>query len=121
MTKKCFILLLAAMTLLPSFSVQVQADPLDLSVGYVNPHNGDKESHRSPFFIPEVDIDGYTLSFITPCDGCTLQLVDEYGIVVYTTVIPNGATNLVLPSYLSGEYEIQIVQGDFYFYGYIIL
>lgn len=108
------------MALLP-FSVSMQAEPLDLSVGYVDPNNGENETHRSPLFIPEVDIDGYTLSFITPCDGCTLQLVDEDGIVLFTTVIPNGTTNLVLPSLLSGEYEIQIVQGDFYFYGYIIL
>lgn len=117
--KKLFYLMM--MALLPSFSVQVQADPVDLNLGYVDPEIGKSGQQRSPIAIPEVDIDDYTLSFITPCDGCTLQLVDEDGIVVYTTVIPNGATNLVLPSYLSGEYEIQIVRGNFYFYGYIIL
>lgn len=121
MAKKYFILLLAAMALLPSFSVQVQADPVDLNLGYVDPEIGKSGQQRSPIAIPEVDIDDYTLSFITPCDGCTLQLVDEDGFIVYTTVIPNGTTNLVLPSYLSGDYEIQIVRGNFYFYGYINL
>ena len=109
------------MALLPSFSVQVQADPVDLNVGYTDPYDEFNNAQRGPIHVPNIDINDHTLSFITPCDGCTLQLVDEDGIVLFTTVIPNGATNLVLPSYLSGEYEIQIVRGNFYFYGYIIL
>ena len=41
--------------------------------------------------------------------------------VVYSTVIPTNTTNLVIPSTLSGEYEIQIIQGNICFYGYIEL
>ena len=41
--------------------------------------------------------------------------------VVYSTVIPINTTNLVIPSTLSGEYEIQIIQGNIYFYGFIYL
>lgn len=121
MKQRKLLYLMMAIALLPFFSVSTQAMSLDLNVGYVDPNNGEPEIQRSPVSIPEVDIDGYTLSFITPCIGCTLQLVDENGIVVYTTAIPNGATNLVLPSYLSGEFEIQIVQGYLYFYGFILL
>ena len=79
------------------------------------------DDKRSPILIPNVDIDGYTLTFYTPCNGCVLRLIDENDVVVYSTVIPTGATSLVLPSYLSGDYEIQIVRGNFYFYGYISL
>lgn len=41
--------------------------------------------------------------------------------VVYSTVIPINTTNLVIPSTLSGEYEIQIIQGNTCFDGYIEL
>ncbi len=41
--------------------------------------------------------------------------------VVYSTVIATGTTSLVIPSTLSGEYEIQIIQGNISFYGYIEL
>lgn len=103
--------------------VNAYADPTDilLQVEYDDPDYGNDGQQRGPVLIPDVCIDDYTLIFNTPCDGCTLRLLDEDGYVVYTTVILNGTTNLVLPSYLSGEYEIQIIQGNLYFYGYIVL
>ena len=81
--------------------------------GYVDPKDGNDGQQKSPILIPNVDIDGYTLTFYTPCDGCVLRLIDENDVVVYSTVIPTGTTSLVLPSYLSGDYEIQIVRGVF--------
>ena len=51
------------------------------------------------------------------CLGCTLRLVDENDNVVYTTVI-SGDT-LVLPSTLNGEYELQILFDDCYFFGFV--
>ena len=41
--------------------------------------------------------------------------------VVYSKVIPINTANLVIPSTLSGEYEIQIIQGNISFYGFIEL
>ena len=104
-------------------SVSVYADPTDilLQVNYEDPDYGNDGQHRGPVLIPEVGLDGYSLIFNTPCDGYTLRLLDENGAVVYSTVIPTGTISLVLPSYLSGEYEIQIIQGNLYFYGYIVL
>jgi hypothetical protein len=43
------------------------------------------------------------------------------GDVEYVTVIPTGTTTSVLPSYLSGEYQLQIKQGNYCFSGYINL
>jgi len=71
--------------------------------------------------VPSISLEGYTLSFYTPCDGCTLRLLDANDNVVFSTVIPTNTTNLVLPSTLSGEYEIQIIQGNICFYGLIFL
>ena len=118
--KKRLLLLLLMMTLMP-LSYHVMAQTINFKVGYVDPQNPFEEDHRSPVLIPEVEIEGYTLFFITPCDGCTLRLLDENDTVVYSTVIPTGTTSLVLPSYLSGEFEIQIIQGTLCFWGYVEL
>ena len=109
------------LALLPLSNLHVMAQSIDFGVGYEDPHNPFGDDPRSPILIPEVDIDGYTLIFYTPCDGCVLRLINENDVVVYSTVIPTGANSLVLPSYLSGNYEIQIVRGIFYFGGYINL
>ena len=124
MVKKRILLFLMIMALLPLSSVRVSAedpDDIDLEAGYVDPENGQNDYPRTPILIPHVGIDGYTLTFYTPCDGCILRLIDENDTVVYTTVIPVGATTLVLPSYLSGEYKIEIIQRIYCFWGYIEL
>ena len=112
------------MALLPLSSVNVSAqnpDDIDLEFGFNDPSLGDNDYPQTPILIPHVGIDGYTLTFYTPCDGCTLRLSDENNNVVYTTVIPVGTTTLVLPSYLFGEYKIEIIQGIYCFWGYIEL
>lgn len=99
----------------------VYADPsdIDLEFGYVDPNNQNPDQHRTLPAIPEVSIDGYTLSFISPCNGYTLRLLDENDNVVYSTVIVSST--LVLPSTLSGDYRIEIISGNYCFWGYIYL
>lgn len=97
------------------------ADWIDFSLSYVDPHSTDPGPNRGPVLVPEVSIDGYTLLFGTPCDGSVLRLLDEDGYVVYSTVIPTGTTTLPLPTTLSGDYELQIIQGGWCFYGWIEL
>ena len=106
---------------LPSVNTYAFPFGIDLHVGYIDPDLGNDGNNKSPVPVPEISIDGYTIVFFTPCDGFTLRLLDENDNVVYSTIIPTGATSLVLPSSLSGDYEIQIVQGNLYFYGYINL
>ncbi len=103
-------------------SVNVSADPtvVPLQVGYEDPFTEQGGPHRGPV-VPEVSIDSYTLFFITPCDGCLLRIINEDGCIEYSTVIPSGTTSLVLPSYLSGDYELQIISGSYIFYGWINL
>ena len=119
--KKRFLFFVLTLALLPMSNVTVMAIPINFNVGYENPQNPLDDDKRSLTLVPEVEIEDYTLTFYTPCDGCVLRLLDENDIVVYSTIIPIGTTELVLPSYLSGDYEIQIVQGNLYFWGYIIL
>ena len=94
--------------------IPLQVTDIDPTIEHENPHKG-------PVVIPSVSIDDHTLYFGTPCDGYTLNVVDSNDVVVYTTVIPVGATSLVLPSTLSGEDELQIIQGNYCFYGPITL
>ena len=84
-------------------------------MAYNDPTTNQGQPHRGPVLAPEVSIEDYTLTLDDSCLGCTLRLVDENDNVVYTTII-NGDT-LVLPSTLSGEYELQILFDDCYFYG----
>ena len=97
------------------------AVPVPLGTGYNDPTEGQGEPHRGPVVVPEVSIDGYELSFDTPCLGFTLQLVDENDNVVYSTIV--NSSTLMLPSTLSGEYEILLIPNtgsSIYFYGFIM-
>ena len=111
---------MALMTaMLSSFSVRVLADPVDLNLGYTDPTYGESGQQRGPVIIPEVDLEASTLSFITPCDGCTLRLLDENDNVVLNTLI--SSSTIVLPSTLFGDYRIEIISGNYCFWGFVNL
>ena len=80
-----------------------------------------KPIKRSPVKAPTLSLDDHTLYFITSCDGCTLQLLNEAGDVEYSIVIPENTSTITLPSSFSGEYELQIVRGQYCFFGLIEL
>lgn len=105
----------------PVFAEVSNSEPVPLEVGYIDPTTQHGGLHKSPVQVPSVSLDGYTLYFDTPCDGDTLHLVDENDVVVYSIVIPAGTTSWVLPSTLSGEYELQIIRGNYCFWGVIEL
>ncbi len=124
MKRKRLFLLMLIMAMIPFSSVNVYGDDpedINLEMGYEDPDYPSNDFPKSPIIIPHVGIDGYTLYFYTPCDGCVLRLSDENDNVVYSTVIPTGAATLILPSYLSGNYKIEIDQGFYCFWGYIEL
>ena len=121
MSKKFFIAVLMMMSL-PLCSLQVNAAklPVGLEIGFEDPeHNGGKPQ-KSPVIVPELSIEDYTLTFSTPCYGWTLTLVDENDDVAYTTIITSDS--LVLPSTLSGDYQLRLIpnDGNIYFYGYVL-
>ena len=121
--KKFFLFILLAYM---APSIQVSADnsteeSIDLEVTIYDPTGNWGGVHKGPVQIPEVSLDDHTLYFFTPCDGYTLNLVDENDVVVYTIVIPAGTTSWVLPASLSGEYELQLISGNYCFWGMITL
>lgn len=105
----------------PVFAEVGDSEPVTLQVSDIDPTSQHGGLHKTPVQVPTVSLDGHTLYFFTPCDGCTLNLVDENDVVVYTIVIPEGTTSLVLPATLSGNFELQIIRGSYCFWGEIIL
>lgn len=50
-----------------------------------------------------------------------LQLRDANGAVVYNCYIPAGITQIILPTSLSGSFEIRLITDSYYYIGYIVL
>lgn len=123
MNKKHFLIisLLTAMLSLASVSVFAVPVNIPLHAGYEDPNDGNSGLQKGSAPIPSISLDDYSLIFNTPCDGYTLRLLDEDGVVVYSVVIPTDTTSLVLPSWLSGDYQIELVMGYWLFTGWIIL
>ena len=122
MKHKLFLFFSLMMGMLSLSSIQANAARVnvELQVEYEDPTTNQGESHKGPVLVPEVSIEDYTLTFSTPCYGYTLELVDENDVVAYTTIITSDT--LVLPSTLSGEYQLRLIpnDGNIYFYGYIM-
>lgn len=121
MKRIIFALVLILSASLTDAKVQNVCEEVFLQVSFTDPTENQKPIKRSPVVIPFVGIDDHTLYFYTPCDGATLQLKNEYEDVEYIVDIPTGTTTLLLPSYLLGDYQLEIIQGRFRYYGYISL
>jgi hypothetical protein len=65
-----------------------------------------------PWYIQQ---DDYVLTLPVLAEDYTFELLDQDDEVVYTTFLPSGTTQIILPSTLSGSYEIRLV-GDTYYY-----
>ena len=87
-----------------------EGEKLPLQIKTNPEHNGEPEPRT---LIPEVTLQGNTLHFITPCNGCTFRLVQDYNIS-YEIEIIGGILNI--PTAFTGIYELQIVNGDIIFY-----
>ena len=71
-----------------------------------------------PWYINQND---YVLTLPDFEEDYTLQLLDEDGYVVYSVNCLSGTTQVVLPSTLTGDYEIVVIRGETYYGGYIEL
>lgn len=123
--KKLFLTLGFIMALSISGHSQVPSQqnsvPVCLQVKPVEPDLTKGPIRRSPVMAPSLSLEDHTLFFNTSCDGYVLRLVNEDGDVEYDTVIPEGTENLPLPFFLEGEYELQIIRGQYCFYGIVEL
>ena len=76
---------------------------------------------KSPITPPTVYIEDYTLTFEVGHPDYILYIKDEGGDVVFTTMVYSAQTQVVLPSTLSGDYEVELVMGNWLFTGWINL
>ena len=100
-------------------NINATATKIDFISKYIDPNTGHTGQTKSPVATPQVDVTDFIISFITPCDGCLLSIINADGEVEFTTVI--NSSTITLPSYLAGEYRIEIIRGNFCFWGYIEL
>lgn len=119
--KIMFVIAIVSMAFASFCHASETGEPVVLEGGEVDPTSQLGDPHKGPIYVPEISLDDHTLYFFTPCDGYTLNLVDENDVVVYTIVIPAGTTSWVLPATLSGEYELQLISGNYCFWGMITL
>ena len=86
-----------------------------------NPEGAQGGAPRGPVTLPEVWQDGNVFTADASCYGLTLRLV-QGGVTVFETVISavdNG--EVVVPTTITGNYELQIQDGYFIFYGAVSL
>ena len=125
MTKKFIMkkraLLLFAMMLLGG--ALVFSKPVELGIGDDYDPGTTIPSHgKSPITIPSVDLEGYELTFQCMHPAYAIDIVQN-GIVIYSVDVDESTSSVMLPSWLSGEYEILLYpeDSDYYFYGLITL
>jgi hypothetical protein len=107
--------------LLTGGSVFSFADPLQVPMQIIKKDglgNGNTLAPPRPWYITQND---YTLTMPAFEDDFTLELLDEDGAVVYSAFVPAGTTMIVLPSTLSGDFELRLVADTYYYRGYITL
>lgn len=92
-------------------TVSIEID--DLSAGH-----GHGKSLIEP---PVVYIEDYTLSFAVDHPDYVLYIKDEDGEVVYTTTVYSTQKQVILPSSLAGDYQIELAMGYWLFTGLITL
>ena len=125
MTKKFIMkkraLLLFAMMLLGG--ALVFSKPVELGIGDDYDPGTTIPSHgKSPITTPSVDLEGYELTFQCMHPAYAIDIVQN-GIVIYSVDVDESTSSVMLPSWLSGEYEILLYpeDSDYYFYGLITL
>lgn len=102
-------------------SIMVQAEKIDFTCNGVDDMPVGNGYGKSPMRPPVVYIDDYTLTFVVDHPDYVLTIKDEDGDVVFSTTVFSTVTQVVLPSTLTGEYEIELRMGYWKFTGFINL
>ena len=93
-------------------------EPRDIPLSIINESEeseGNTKSPTLPLIISQDD------NILTTSVDYTLELRDENGTLVYSSYVPAGTTQIILPTTLSGNFEIRLVADTYYYIGYISL
>lgn len=116
--KKLLLMIAGAFVLSTSLFAK---EVIPFTVHYEDEQPGTNGNPRSPIEVPLVYIDDYALAFEAYHPDYVLTLKDKNGDVVYTTTVYSTETLVTLPSTLSGDYEVNLVMGNWLFTGWISL
>ena len=116
--KKLLLMIVGAFMLSTSLFAK---EAIPFSVHYEDEQPVGNGNPRSPIEVPLVYIEDNTLTFEINHPDYVLTIKDEDGDVVYTTTVFATDTEVILPSTLSGDYEINLVMGNWLFTGWINL
>lgn len=114
---KKIVLLLYAMLM----CITLQAEKIEFTYEKIHDHSLGNGSPKSPIEPPVVYIEDYTLSFAVDHPDYVLYIKDEDGAVVYTTTVYSTQTQVILPSTLAGDYQIELAMSYWLFTGWINL
>lgn len=115
---KKFLLMIASAFMLSTSSWAWTIVPLSVNIDYRPIGNG---HGKTSIEVPKVYIEDDTLMFGINHPEYTLILKDENDNVVYTTTVFTTQTDVILPSTLSGDYQIELIMDDWLFVGEISL
>ena len=118
--KKLFLLAMILLGGVP-LSKTFADEPINVPMHFINESGISKGKTKSPIRPLVITQDGNTLTLPATGVDYMLQLFDEDGTLVYTAFVPRGTTQVVLPSTLSGLYEIRLVADTYYYIGYLNL
>ena len=125
MTKKTFLFVCLLGTLAPGTHAYNLTIPMECTISVeegeklplqIKKNEDEVNSYGKPdqrTLIPEVVLQGNTLRFITPCNGCIFRLVQDNNICYEMEIMGN---TLTIPTAFTGLYELQIVSGEYIFY-----
>lgn len=99
-----------------AFGAQIPMQIIDPSL----PSGGHPYAPVRPWYITQ---DDYAFTLAATPEDYTLVVLDEDDEVVYSDILLSGSTMFVLPSTLSGDFEIRLVPyaSTYYYRGYIEL
>ena len=105
-----------------SMTVSAQ-DEIELTASRIKKDGMGNDYPRSPIHVQSASIDDHTFYISESHPDYVLQVVDpdDEENVIYEVLMPVGVNSVVLPSSLVGEYGIQMLWGNWRFWGYIEL
>ena len=115
---KNLLFIIALMMLGASSNVSAKQTILIKSGDHLPTIPGNSKAPARPWYI---DVTDNIITMSATAVDYVLNLYDEDGEVAYTVLVPLGTTQIVLPSTLSGSFELRFETDTYYYYGEITL
>ena len=93
------------------------ANLVELNIGIYDPTALPIGHGKGPVSVPVVTLDDHELAFQALHAAFTLYIMDG-DVAVYSVAVSSSATSVILPPWLSGDYELQLRPDNSYYYFY---